>query len=53
MRPAATEGHCDPGDIQRIRNADLGRFSLDRLLQIAARLGQRFVLRSIAPGEAA
>ncbi len=53
VRAAAAEAQCDPADIQRIRNADLARFSLDRLLRIAARLGQRFELRSIASGGAA
>jgi predicted XRE-type DNA-binding protein len=53
VRAAASEARCDPADIQRIRNADLSRFTLDRLVRIAARLGQRFELRSIASGEAA
>ncbi|MBX3574958.1 MAG: XRE family transcriptional regulator [Mesorhizobium sp.] len=52
VRQAAREARCDPADIQRIRNADLSRFTLDRLVRIAARLGQRFELRTLG-GEAA
>lgn len=53
VRSAAAEAGCDPADIQRIRNADLSRFTLDRLVRIAARLGQHFELRSRPTGKAA
>jgi hypothetical protein len=33
--------HVDPADIQRIRNADLSRFTIDRLARIAYRLGRK------------
>ena len=42
VRAAARAARCDPADIQRIRNAALSRFTLDRLMRIAFRLGQRF-----------
>lgn len=38
-RVAAKLAGCDAADIQRIRNADLARFSLDRLVRYALRLG--------------
>ena len=38
MRAAAAELAIDPADVQRIRNGDVERFSLDRLLRIAGRL---------------
>ena len=41
VRAAAREAQVDPSDIQRIRNADLSRFTLDRLVRIAHRLGRR------------
>lgn len=54
VRAAAKEARCDPADIQRIRSVDLSRFSLDRLMRIALRLGRRFELRSLpAESEAA
>jgi predicted XRE-type DNA-binding protein len=31
----------DGADIQRIRNADLSRFTIDRLVRVAYRLGRR------------
>ena len=36
-----TFAQVDPADIQRIRNADLARFTLDRLVRIAYRLGRK------------
>lgn len=39
MRSAAAELGIDPADVQRIRNGDVARFSLDRLLRVAGRLG--------------
>jgi predicted XRE-type DNA-binding protein len=41
VRAAAAQAQVDPADIQRIRNADLSRFTLDRLLRVAHRLGRR------------
>jgi len=40
-RAAAAAAGIDPADVQRIRNADLARFSLDRLIRVAGRLGHR------------
>ena len=53
VRAAAKVALCDPADIQRIRNADLSRFTLDRLLRVAFRLGQRFEMRSVSAAKAA
>ncbi|TBW32838.1 XRE family transcriptional regulator [Siculibacillus lacustris] len=36
VREAAELAHVDPADIQRIRKADLSRFTVDRLLHILA-----------------
>lgn len=47
VRAAAKLADCDPADIQRIRNADLSRFTLDRLMRVAFRLGQRFEMRPL------
>ena len=47
VRAAAKVAHCDPADMQRIRNADLSRFTLDRLIRIAFRLGRRAELRML------
>lgn len=41
VRAAAKVAHVDPSDIQRIRNADLSRFTIDRLVRIASRLGRK------------
>jgi predicted XRE-type DNA-binding protein len=35
----------DAADIQRIRNADLSRFTIDRLVRIACRLGRSIEMR--------
>jgi predicted XRE-type DNA-binding protein len=48
VRAAAKETKVDPADIQRIRNADLSRFTLDRLVRIAFRLGRRVEIK-VAP----
>lgn len=40
VRQAAKVAKMDPADIQRIRSADLSRFTLDRLIRVAFRLGQ-------------
>lgn len=52
VRAAAKIAQCDPADIQRIRNADLSRFTLDRLVRIAFRLGRRFELHSFSQSSA-
>lgn len=44
-RAGARTASVDAADIQRIRNADLSRFTLDRLIRIASRLGRRVELR--------
>jgi predicted XRE-type DNA-binding protein len=49
MRAAAAELAIDPADVQRIRNGDVERFSLDRLLRIAVRLGYAIELRLLDP----
>src|SRR2546430_2241428 len=41
VRAGAKIAQVDPADIQRIRNADLARFTLDRLVRIAYRLGRK------------
>jgi predicted XRE-type DNA-binding protein len=48
VRAAATLTKVDPADIQRIRNADLSRFTLDRLIRVAYRLGRRVELKVTA-----
>lgn len=40
-RAAAKVARVDAADIQRIRNADLSRFTIDRLVRVAYRLGRR------------
>ena len=40
-RAAAKELAVDHADIVRVRNADLGRFTIDRLLRILAGLNRR------------
>ena len=41
VRAGAKGAHVGPADIQRIRNADLSRFTIDRLVRIAYRLGRK------------
>lgn len=41
VRAGARQAGIDAADLQRIRNADLSRFTLDRLVRIAQRLGLR------------
>src|SRR5262249_57415029 len=41
VRAGAKLAHVDPADIQRIRNADLSRFTIDRLVRIAYPLGRQ------------
>jgi predicted XRE-type DNA-binding protein len=44
VREGAKLAKVDPSDIQRIRNADLARFTIDRLVRIAYRLGRKVEL---------
>lgn len=50
-REGAKVARVDAADIQRIRNADLSRFTIDRLVRIAYRLGRR-VEMSVLPARA-
>lgn len=52
VRAGAELAKVDPRDIQRIRNADLSRFTIDRLIRIAQRLGRTVELR-VVPAKAA
>jgi predicted XRE-type DNA-binding protein len=45
VRAAARETGVAAADMSRIRNADLDRFTLDRLVRIAERLGCRVEIR--------
>jgi len=45
VRAAATLAKVDPADIQHIRNADLSRFTLDRLIRVAYPLGRKVELK--------
>jgi hypothetical protein len=45
VRAAAKEVGAAAADLSRIRNADLDRFTLDRLVRIAERLGCRVEIR--------
>lgn len=45
MRASAKEAGATAADLSRIRNADLDRFTLDRLVRIAERLGCRVQIR--------
>jgi predicted XRE-type DNA-binding protein len=49
VRAAASKIDCDPADVQRIRNADVSRFTIDRLLKIAIRLGCEVALKVTLP----
>lgn len=40
-REGAKVAKVDAADIQRIRNADLSRFTIDRLVRVAYRLGRK------------
>ena len=44
-RAGAKLARVDAADIQRIRNADLSRFTIDRLLRVAYRLGHSVELK--------
>jgi predicted XRE-type DNA-binding protein len=45
VRAAATQAGATAADLSRIRNANLDRFTLDRLVRIAERLGCRVEIR--------
>ncbi len=57
VRAAHAQTGIAAADFSRIRNADLGRFTLDRLLSIINRLGARVEVRvkvrSVLPAEQA
>jgi predicted XRE-type DNA-binding protein len=52
VRAGAKLAQVDAPDIQRIRNADLSRFTIDRLVRVVYRLG-RFVEMRVLPDQAA
>jgi predicted XRE-type DNA-binding protein len=45
VRTGAKEAGATPADLSRVRNGDLDRFTLDRLVRIAERLGCRVEIR--------
>jgi predicted XRE-type DNA-binding protein len=47
VRVAAKEAGATAADLSRVRNADLDRFTLDRLVRIAERLGCRVEIRVV------
>jgi predicted XRE-type DNA-binding protein len=55
VRGAHTRTGIAAADFSRIRNADLGRFTLDRLMSIINRLGSRVEVRvkvrAVVPAE--
>src|SRR5258708_7290333 len=53
VRAASKEAGITAADLSRIRNADLDRFKLDRLVRVAKRLGCRVDLREdeVAEGD--
>ncbi len=54
VREAGKIAGLDGADIQRIRNADLSRFTIDRLVKVAYRLGRRVEINVMpAPSVAA
>jgi len=50
-RAGAKAAQIDAADIQRIRNADLSKFTVDRLVRVAARLGCALEI-TVKPGAA-
>lgn len=50
VREAGKIAGMDGADIQRIRNADLSRFTIDRLVRVAFRLGRRVDIKLTAAG---
>jgi predicted XRE-type DNA-binding protein len=53
VRAAGKLARLDASDVQRIRNADLSRFTLDRLVRVAHRLGRSIEMRVLPEVEAA
>jgi predicted XRE-type DNA-binding protein len=49
VRAVAKLAGCDPADIQRIRNVDIARFTIDRLLKYATRMGCKVELKVSLP----
>ncbi len=49
-REGAKVAKVDAADIQRIRNADLSRFTIDRLVRVAYRLGRRVEMQVLPAG---
>ncbi len=49
IRAAAKLADCDPADIQRIRNVDVAKFTIDRLLKYATNLGCNVDLKVTLP----
>jgi predicted XRE-type DNA-binding protein len=49
VRAVAKLAGCDPADIQRIRNLDIARFTIDRLLKYATRMGCKVELKVTLP----
>lgn len=45
VREAGRLAGMDGADIQRIRNADLSRFTIDRLVRVAYRLGRKIDIK--------
>ena len=50
VREAGRLAGMDGADIQRIRNADLSRFTIDRLVRVAYRLGRKIDIKLSALG---
>ncbi len=48
-RAGAAAAGIDAADVQRIRNGDLTRFTLDRLIRIVCRLGHRVEIVVLPP----
>jgi predicted XRE-type DNA-binding protein len=47
-REGAKLAKVDAADIQRIRNGDLSRFTIDRLVKVAYRLGRKVEMTIVA-----
>lgn len=53
VRAGAKIARIDAADVQRIRNADLSRFTIDRLVRIAWRLGRAVEMKVLPANRAA
>ena len=49
VRAAAKLAECDPADIQRIRNVDVAKFTIDRLMKYATKMGCKVELKVTMP----